>query len=388
MKVIFLTSSNSRSSGGLFYTIQSLTQQLLKRAINVFLLSYDDQYSSIDKTCYGNVPLLSYHRSKIIFLKTLGYSKDIHDILIKEKPQIIHQQGIWMYHSYAAFLYKKNNPAVIKIIEPHGMLDSWAIHNSAWKKKIVGYLYENENLRTADCIHALCKSEYESIRNFGLKNPVAIIPNGIDLPINPIYLRDNEKKILLFVGRIHPKKGLKELLFALRILKKKDSSFVRSWKIRIAGWSQNGHIEDLKKIIFDNKLESNIEFVGPVYGKNKEKEYCGANAFILPSFSEGLPMSILEAWAYKLPVVMTDYCNIPEGFLTESAISIEPNPQSIANGLEKLAKMDMVDLEIMGSNGYNLVKNKFSWDYITTQTIDLYKWLINGGTKPDFVYEL
>lgn len=386
MKVAFLTSSNSRSSGGLFYTIQSLTQQLLRNKIDVSLLSYDDQYSSIDKSCYGNVPLLLYHRSKFLFLRTLGYSRDIHKILLKERPQIIHQQGIWMYHSYAALLYKRKNPSAIKIIEPHGMLDPWAIHNSAWKKQIVGYLYEYENLKTANCIHALCKSEYESIRNLGLKNPVAIIPNGIDIPIDSIYLRSTEKKTLLFIGRIHPKKGLKELLFALKILKENNSSFFKSWKIRIAGWSQIGHIEELKKIVWDYKLENHIEFIGPIYGENKEKELCNANAFVLPSFSEGLPMSVLEAWAYKLPVIMTKFCNIPEGFSNKAAIYIEPTSQSIANGLEQLAKMNESDLEIMGNNGYNLVNSKFSWDHITKQTINLYQWLINGGEKPDFVY--
>lgn len=386
MKVFFLTSSNSRLSGGLFYTIQSLTQQLLKYSIDVSLLSYDDQYSPIDKLCYGNVPLLSYHRSNFFFLKTLGYSKDLGSILLKERPQIIHQQGIWMYHSYASLLYKKNNPSVVKIIEPHGMLDPWAILNSAWKKKFVGYLYEYENLRSADCIHALCQSEYESIRNFGLKNPVAIIPNGIDIPENPIYLRNSKKKVLLFIGRIHPKKGLKELLFALKILKENNSTFFQTWKIRVAGWSQNGHIDELKRFVFDNKLEDCIEFIGPIYGENKVKEYCRANAFILPSFSEGLPMTVLEAWAYKLPVIMTEFCNIPEGFSSNAAIFIKPTPQSIADGLERLAKMNEPDLEVLGDNGYNLVNKKFRWDHIAKQTIKLYHWLINGGEKPNFVY--
>lgn len=77
------------------------------------------------------------------------------------------------------------------------------------EKVIIGRLFEYRNLRTANCIHALCLSEYESIRKFGLTNPVAVIPNGISLPENPQYNRNHEKKILLYIGRIHPKKGLK-----------------------------------------------------------------------------------------------------------------------------------------------------------------------------------
>ena len=259
--------------------------------------------------------------------------------------------------------------------------------NSAWKKKIIGCFFEYRNLKEANCIHALCQSEYESIRKFGLKNPIAIIPNGINIPNAPIFNRNKEKKTLLFIGRIHPKKGLKELLLGLALLKERKSEFFQIWNIRIAGWSQIGHVEELRRIVVENNLLKNVEFIGSVYGDDKEKELCNANAFILPSFSEGLPMSVLEAWAYKLPVIMTDYCNIPEGFDSNAAIHIEPNPESIAEGVENLFTMDEANLDTIGNNGYALVKNKFSWDNIAKQTIQLYEYLLNGGEKPEFVYD-
>ena len=132
---------------------------------------------------------------------------------------------------------------------------------------------------------------------------------------------------------------------------------------------------------------NNIKFVGPLYGEAKERALNQANAFILPSFSEGLPMSVLEAWAHKLPVVMTDYCNLSEGFDSDAAFRISPNPKSIFNTLQDVFSADNAKLEDIGNNGYNLVKQNFTWDRVATQTIELYKYLLNGGEKPKFIYE-
>lgn len=387
MKIVLLTTTNSRLAGGLYNSVRNLGLSILRKHTDIVLMSYNDKFSAIDKRAYEEMPMQCYHRSSFPFLKTLGYSNNVYNLLQQENPDIIHTQGIWMYNSYVAQKYKSIHNNCVLIITPRGMLDPWAIKNSAWKKKIAGWLFEYKNLRTADCIHALCQSEYESIRKFGLKNPVAIIPNGINIPNSPVFNRSKKKKTLLFIGRIHPKKGLKELLLGLKLLKDRESKYFQTWNIRIAGWSQIGHIEELQRIVFESNLNNNVEFIGSVYGDDKAKELCNANAFVLPSFSEGLPMSILEAWSYKLPVAMTDFCNIPNGFATNSAIRIEPTPESIAKGLEKLFIMNDTELEAMGNNGYTLVKDNFSWDHIAKQTIQLYEYLLNGSEKPEFVYE-
>ena len=387
MKVAFLTANNSRSAGGLFYTITSVTKYLLDKGIDVSVIGCNDKYSQQDMPVYRNVPLLTYNRTKLPILKTLGYSTDINYIIDKQYPQIIHQQGLWMYHSYVSLIYKERHPECKIIIEPHGMLDPWAVQNSAWKKKIVGHLFEYKNLHSADCIHALCQSEYESIRKFGLKNPVAIIPNGVDLPKNLHFDCSFDKKILFYIGRIHPKKGIKELILGIAMVKKVNPALLKFWEIHIAGWDQNGYINELKHLVDVNNLVDNVRFVGSLYGEAKEKALSQANAFILPSFSEGLPMSVLEAWAYRLPVVMTDYCNLPEGFKSDAAFRISPTPESIFNTLQNVFSADNAKLKEIGDNGYNLVKQNFSWDRVANQTVKLYKYLLNEGEKPKFVYE-
>ena len=385
MKIALLTTTNSRKAGGLFYSVRNLGLSLYHKGLDLKLFSFDDLFSEKDLYVYQDLPMVKYHHSDNPILRPFAYSKNLIQLLKDCSPDIIHSQGIWMYSSYAMYHYKKNH-IVKTIITPRGMLDPWAVKNSRWKKKIVGHLYEYDNLRSADCVHALCKSEYESIRKFGLKNPVAIIPNGFNIPNNPVYDRDHEKKVLLYIGRIHPKKGIKELISAIAIVKKTNQELLSNWDIRIAGWDQNGHVQELIKLTKELGLEDNIQFIGPVYENAKERELCRANAFVLTSFSEGLPMSVLEAWAYKLPVLMTDFCNIPEGFDNGAAIRVDTKPESIAYGLVQLFSLKNSELESIGQNGFNLVSNKFTWSYIADQTIELYNWLLGNADKPDFVY--
>lgn len=386
MKIKFLTFTNSRLAGGLYNSVRNLAKATSNISNNdVAIVSYNDKFSAEDLHAYGDTKMEYY---KIIGPSSFAMTFDLYSKLRNAQPDVIHLQGIWRFSSLVLLWYKKHHKATVSIIAPRGMLDPWAVKNSQWKKKIVNFLFENKNLKSADCIHALCKSEYESIRKFGIKTPVAIIPNGINLPINPVFDRDGDKKVLLFIGRIHPKKGLRELIGALAILKRNTPKFFETWTVRIAGWDQNGHINELQKQATENDLQDDINFVGPVYNKDKELELCRASAFILPSFSEGLPMSILEAWSYSLPVIMTEYCNIQEGFASASAIKIEPNLEDIYEKLIELYNLDEVDLMEMGKNGYSLVKTQFTWDSIAVKTTALYNYLLNADVKkPDFVYE-
>lgn len=365
--------------------VRQLGQAIVKKGdMDFSVLSFDDKFSDEDRLGYGDIPMEYYHISNLPVLNKLGVSPDLYKKLCELKPEVIETQGIWMYFSAAALKFKKKFGAKV-VVAPHGMLDPWAVKNSAWKKKLVGHLFEYENLHKADCIKALCKSEYDSIRKFGLKNPVAIIPNGINLPEGVTYDRQHDKKTMLFIGRIHPKKGIRELIEGLALVRESRPELLNKWQIRIAGWDQLGHTEELIALAEAKGLKDTVSFIGSVFGEKKQEELCKANTFVLTSFSEGLPMSVLEAWAYKLPVLMTDFCNIPEGFEADAAVRVETTPESIAEGLVKMFSMSDERLEQIGNNGYNLVKERFTWEHIADQTHELYKWLTEGGRTPSFV---
>lgn len=173
----------------------------------------------------------------------------------------------------------------------------------------------------------------------------------------------------------------------LKMVKERNPSLFNSWEIHIAGWDQNGHLNELKHLVETFNLASDVKFVGSLYGEAKERALCQANAFILPSFSEGLPMSVLEAWAYELPVVMTDYCNIPEGFNHKCAVRVEPTPEDIHQKLILLFQLSDAELRCMGQRGKELVSQSFTWDVVARQTLELYHYLLGVGSKPSFVYE-
>lgn len=385
MKIALLTAGNSHKAGGLYNSVRGLGLSIFHKGIDLKHYSYDDEFSEADGYAYEDLPMVKYHKVKKPILDTLAYSPDLINLLCEFRPDIIHSQGLWMYNSYASQHYKKKF-GIKTIITPRGALDSWALKKSRIKKLVAGWLFENDNLGIADCIHALNFSEYKSIRACGLKNPVAIIPNGIYVPANVVYDRGKDRKILLFVGRINPKKGIAELLDALAILRKKHHDLLMNWLVRIAGWDQQGHLEYLKSKCSDLGLNDVVSFIGPVLGDKKKEEYLKADAFILSSFSEGLPMSVLEAWSYKLPVVMSDQCNLPDGFENNAAIRVTTDAKSIADGLALLFSMKDEERMDMGENGYNLVKKAYTWDTIADKTIQLYFWLINNSEKPDFVF--
>lgn len=373
MKVLFLTASTSRSAGGLYFTITELSKVLLSKGVDVAVLGFDDAYSEDDRLAFGDVPVKNYNRCNFPVLKTFGYSTNLMKILEELNPDIIHLQGLWMYHSWAALKYKKRHSRVKIIIEPHGMLDPWAVKNSAWKKKIVGFLFEYKNLRDADCLHALCQSELESIRKFGLSNKIVIIPNGINLPEHSALPKRN---IVQYIGRIHPKKGLSLLIEAVSIIRKTHPDTLLNWKIRIAGWDQNGYQEELVKKVSDYSIEKFIDFSGPRFGAEKKRDLAESKAFIIPSYSEGLPMSVLEAWSFGLPVIMTEYCNLPEGIEANAAIKVETTPESVAEGLLQIMTGGDEKLQQMGEVGRSLVVKSFTWDSIADKTIEMYNSLL------------
>jgi poly(glycerol-phosphate) alpha-glucosyltransferase len=128
-----------------------------------------------------------------------------------------------------------------------------------------------------------------------------------------------------------------------------------------------------------------VIFTGPTFGDAKDALLRRASAFILPSFSEGLPMSVLEAWAYGLPVFMTDHCNLPEGFASGAALRIGTDVESIAQGMCGLFRSPISDLRSLGQNGRSLVSERFTWPRIAGQMKEVYEWMLAGGAQPECV---
>jgi poly(glycerol-phosphate) alpha-glucosyltransferase len=278
------------------------------------------------------------------------------------------------------------------------MLEPWAVRHSGWKKKAAGWLFQDAQLRGAACLRALCPAEVDSFRAYGLRNPVCVVPNGVDLPSpaetaaprHPRFPAD--RKVLLYLGRIHEKKGLVPLLSAWAAARADGSE----WVLAIAGWDQGEHEAQLRQqatelgLAFTDgrspSLDASVLFLGPQFGADKEACYASCDAFVLPSFSEGLPMVVLEAWAQAKPVLMTPACNLPEGYIAGAALRVEPTPESIARGLRELFSLSSDDLRAMGRKGQALAESKFDWRKVAEQMASVYAWVLGDGPKPDCVH--
>jgi poly(glycerol-phosphate) alpha-glucosyltransferase len=394
----------SRKAGGLNASVQGLMSTMQRQGDEVRIFSVADELTQADRGHWSDFEL---YVAPSIGTRKYGYAPTLDFEIEAYKPDIVHSHGLWNYSSVAGMNWWRRTGGPV-IIHPHGMLDPWALKNSRWRKRLVMMLYERRNLQQAACIRALCLSEMESVRALGLKNPVCVIPNGIDLPkldsADPGALRPG-RKLLLYLGRLHPKKGLELLIQAWG--QRRQSQRLADWTLVIAGWDQGGHEDELKRLATklglawsdllelpdtETSLQAGLEnppslvFVGPAFGLNKERLYRASDAFVLPSFSEGLPMVLLEAWSYGKPVLMTPMCNIPEGFASDAAIQIEPGVEAIGGGLETLAGLSDAARYAMGARGRGLVETQFAWDRVARRMREVNFWLVHQGSRPDSVF--
>ena len=376
IKTANLTGSISRNAGGLYESVRRLVQSLMQEGIDVRVMGVMDEFTAEDMAAWDPAQVRVF---KPVWPEEFGFSPEFLSDLLAYRPDLTHTHGIWRYTSAATNNYCRAMGTPY-IVSPHGMLDPWALRNSRWKKVIAHALYERAHLRGATCLRALCESEARSFRLAGLKNPVCVIPNGIDLPETAGWLENKNRKTILYLGRIHPKKGLVNLIKAWAKIRNPD------WLLEVAGWDQGGHEKELRKLSAELGIQDSVIFLGPQFGDGKAACYRNCDAFILPSFSEGLPMAALEAWAHGKPVLMTPECNLPEGFAAGAALRIEINPESIAQGLQSLFEMSAEERRQMGGCGLQLVSARFSWSFVAKELKQVYEWMLGGGTAPASFY--
>jgi glycosyltransferase involved in cell wall biosynthesis len=382
MKVGFLVGSVSRQAGGLFQSVRGLAKAVASANDEVRVFGIRDEQSAVDLQEWQPLSVQTFRPR----LRAWGYSNQLVPAMLEADLDVLSVHGLWKYCSVAAQRWRRQTGRPY-VIHPHGMLESWAVRNAMWKKRIAALLYENQHLRRAACLRALSEAEAHSIHCYGLRNPICVIPNGIDLP----DLRESnaktqpaDRRTLLYLGRLHPKKNIANLIRAWNETFNSQRSSGDRWILAIAGWDQGGYEAQLKQLTTDLGLLSSVIFLGPQFGADKNECYRACDAFILPSLSEGLPTTVLEAWAHAKPVLMTTECNLPEGFEANAALRIGKAPEEIAAGLKVLCEMSDDDRSQMGNCGRALVATRFSWPRIGEQMRRVFEWVL-GGEMPDTV---
>jgi poly(glycerol-phosphate) alpha-glucosyltransferase len=378
MKVGFLVSSVSRQAGGMFHSVRGLAKAVASTNTTVSVFGISDANSPSDLIKWSP---LSVHALRPQF-RAWGYSSQLVPALLATEIDILSVHGLWKYCSVASRRWHRRTGRAY-IVHPEGMLEAWALRNGRWKKRIASLLYENEHMRSAACLRALSEAEAQSIRACGLRNPICVIPNGVDVPDlreGNAKTQSENQKTLLYLGRLHPKKNISNLIHAWNKTFSQRSSGER-WILAIAGWDQGGYESELRRV----GAGGSVVFVGPKFGAEKSECYRTCDAFILPSLSEGLPMTALEAWSYAKPVLMTAECNLPEGFDANAALRIGSSSSEIAAGLKQLIEMSDDDRAAMGDRGRTLVGTKFSWPRIGQQMRAVYEWMLGDRAPPETI---
>jgi glycosyltransferase involved in cell wall biosynthesis len=415
MNVTYLSSCLSRRAGGIFEIQLALAHSLRKAGMRLECHALMDEEWKLDAHRWEGIQTVLHPTSGP---RSFGYSRTLLPSLLAGRCDLAHLHNLWMYPSVALARWHAKG-RVPYMVTPNGMLEPWALANSAIKKRVASFLFEKNTLRQAACLHANTAKEVADFRRFGLKNPVCVLPNGVDLAEigDGIPEMGDRKKIMLFLGRLHPKKGLMDAIRAWHAVRVEglEAGAGNDWRFVIAGWDQGGHEDDLKRLAREldlrwadlRDLESRdpggdfehedctLLFHGPAFGEGKDKLLRSASAFILPSLSEGLPMAVLEAWSHGLPVLMTGPCNLPEGFACGAALRLDPPGQAadrplarvagIGAALRQMFGMSDAELAEMGCRGRALVARQFTWPVISRQLLQVYQWVLGGGPPPESV---
>lgn len=320
-----------------------------------------------------------------------GFAARLHQLFAEQSLDIIHTHGVWLRsnHEVIAVCRRRSAPFVIS---PRGMLEPWALNNRYWKKKLALLLYAEKDLRSAAAFHATAPCEAESIRQLGLKQPIAVIPNGVVLPDfsdsrgqrtesknGEQRTKNKEQKTALFLSRINPKKGLPMLLDAWAKVAPAD------WRLVIAGNDDSNHLSVVERKIRELRLADKVSVAGPLFGEAQETAYRNADLFVLPSYSENFGIVVAEALGYGIPVLTTTGCPWQELQKHNCGWWVEPSPAGIEAGLSEALCIKNEELSSMGVRGRKLVEEKYQWPGIAERMLVFYEWIRNGGKQPNFV---
>ena len=368
-------------SGGTSKAVVDLADALAQQpAIQPVLVSQALQGESTLPSLNPNVQRIVASTHSLNALRLgLPLRHALHNLIKDREFSLIQNHGLWLpvNHWVSRFAHKHR---IAMIAQPHGMLEPWAMNHKAWKKRLAWNLYQRRDLESAAVLHATAEQEAESFRQLGLRPPIAIIPNGTDLPEwrDLPYPKGTPRKIL-FLSRIHPVKGLLNLVQAWQTVKP------TGWKMIIAGPDEGGHQKIVEAAIQHAGLQDEFEFIGSVYGDDKEALYRSADVFVLPTFSENFGLVVAEALACGVPVITTK--GAPwQGLQTHRCgwwidIGVEP----LAVALREAMNLPPDTLRDMGRRGRAYVEQNFGWPGIAQQMLSVYRWVLGQGERPDCV---
>jgi glycosyltransferase involved in cell wall biosynthesis len=311
--------------------------------------------------------------------KKFGYNRSIVSSLQKQcqTADILHANSLWMYINMAP-AWVELPPQCKLIVSPHGTLAKPALKRASLFKKILLQMGQKEVLLKAAAIHVTSSAEAQAVRDFGIDTPIAHIPHGVTIPdLDKNIIKENR---VLYLGRIHPIKGLENLIEGWALCGDK----VAEWELILAGPDENRYADKLRALIIEKKM-TNVKLHDAVYGEEKNRLLQSSRLFVLPSFTENFGYSVPEALAAEVPVIAAK--GTPWQKLKEKSCGwwVENDVDALTSVLIEALSQPTEVLAGMGKKGRCWIEEDFSWSGISEKMAELYLWACTDGQMPTFV---
>lgn len=379
LDVLHVLASASASGFGVTMAVEPLVGALTDLGVRSTCVALPD-----DK------PPLETWRAEIVVLPrrgpaALSYAPGFRTWHLGRTFALAHVHGLWgVLHARAmGDTLAAGRPVVLS---PHGALHPQATRQKPWRKRFFRRYLLYQTLPRVSCVHALSDVEAEQCRAFGLQNPIAVIPNGVNLPgvvraSERTAARDDSRHVALFLGRLFRTKGLVRLLAAWKGLAGKHVG----WELVIAGPDQDGHRGELEAIVTRDGLADRVRFTGMVTGGEKAALLGAADLFVLPSENEGFSMAVLEAMAARTPVILSTACNFPDVSAGGAGCVLRKDASDLADAMDALMSATDDERARIGSAARRLVEDRYTWPPTAATMLAVYRWLLGAGDRPDCV---
>ena len=372
MNILFITEDHSIRNYGVTTVVSQLADEITVHNNGFRVIIAAMGMNSVQQN--ENVPIELIHPAKAgaFWGWSPGLIQRLNKIITSYQIDVIHIHGIWMAAQWSALIVA-GSQKIPCIVSSYGMLEPWLWNRQSlmqkYKKKIYFNLVFKPAITENAIFHAITPTEKENLQRLLPTQKMTVIPNAIHLA------KDNNEaftpeKNFLFLGRLHPVKGIDLLIKAFSCAKLNSE-----WRLVIAGpEAVPQYVEKIKAEVSNLGLSDRVEFTGPVFGEKKQELIRSSWAMAAPSYSEAMGMVNLEASVCKVPSITTFETGLwdwEEG----GGILIHPNVDELSDGLLKASRWSLEERLDRGNRSYNLVANKYSWNIVVPQWEALYSSL-------------
>lgn len=364
MKIIHYIPSIDRIAGGTSTYMQVLGKELGKLA-EVHIITHASENPLPISNCeIHNVSVYNPINSR--------FKNEVSKLFDVIKPDLVHVNCCWM--PACAFVQQMAQKRNIKVVlTPHGMLEPWIIRRHYWTRKLPALLlYQKAAIQNADCLQATAESEKENLLKLGYNSNIKIVKLGIDAESIIMKTSWKKNKQLLFLSRVHVKKGINYLIEAVDDLQKE----LQGYKILVAGEGDADYVATLKQQIADKGLQEIIQLIGGVYGDKKWELFQTSDFFVLPTHSENFGLAIAESLASGTPVITTVGTPWNDLNSSNSGAWIEIGTQPLVETLRRFLSLSDGELETMGKNGRKLIETKYSAKVMAEEMMEVYQSIV------------